>query len=830
MSTIHYTIGLSSLDENNKSCDVIEFLSLIQKSNNDAYELIWKIDNKHHNKNDHVRALVDLDGKMPKETTLKEFTDMDAAIIAALQSIDFETEYSIMTSSKYQNKKGTPDESNKLSYRITFTQKCGNLNAVKRWTGAFVAPKIQIALNDIIPFVINTTEDATKNYLKYDTAIYRPGKIRCCNASKPAENRPYKLIRGELIDTVLRYIPEDCDVLEDVAPAAPIAPKPYKKPTQSKAPSINKGLLIDVINSIPADCDYNDWRSVGMACFNEGIALDVWDEWSATSAKYKAGECAAKWDTFKSGSLSQGTLWYLLKKHNPTKYVELHAQREDFKKLLELPTHAAAASFFFNNNPDDYLYCSKGKWFNVLSNGVWENSEAVPATMRSKITKFFNRELLQLEAATLAKKRDAGDDKDVIEQLDKITKRCIDFRRNIEHNSFQVGLIANLSGYYAERAASVMENAGVALSDGVISLFDNNPNIWAFTDCCYDFKINDFRAIVPGDYITITCGYRRPDSSVAARKEIMTFLMSIWENEDDVAYMLKLLASCLCGVRNMEVFSILTGTGGNGKGVLWTLVQNMFGGYYKNLDITILTQSPKSAGAASSDLAALRGARLVGTSEPEADVKLHEGFIKLLTGGDLISCRGLFKNIFSFKPQFGLFLQCNNIPIFTELTQGGVRRNRVIPFPFNFVDHPESPTERKGNPDIKNVFAKSDEWRGAFFHLLLSQYSTIKGKSIDAIPTPARVVEATRAYTDENDQVGAWFRETYERATDSYILSRDSFDKFRCSTGIRITDKEFKRGLSYSRIDIVMGTRGDAKGRMIINGWKLKVDELVNPE
>lgn len=48
--------------------------------------------------------------------------------------------------------------------------------------------------------------------------------------------------------------------------------------------------------------DYEEWLGVGMALHATGSGdeafLAVWDQWSANSPKYKAGECQDKWETF----------------------------------------------------------------------------------------------------------------------------------------------------------------------------------------------------------------------------------------------------------------------------------------------------------------------------------------------------------------------------------------------------------------------------------------------------------------------------------------------------------------------------------------------------
>ena len=61
--------------------------------------------------------------------------------------------------------------------------------------------------------------------------------------------------------------------------------------------------------------DYDEWVKVGMALHSIGddSLLADWIQWSAASGKFKAGECEAKWSTFKSdsGGVGLGTLFHL---------------------------------------------------------------------------------------------------------------------------------------------------------------------------------------------------------------------------------------------------------------------------------------------------------------------------------------------------------------------------------------------------------------------------------------------------------------------------------------------------------------------------------------
>lgn len=56
---------------------------------------------------------------------------------------------------------------------------------------------------------------------------------------------------------------------------------------------------------------YDDWFKVGMALKSAGFNLQVWEDWSAKSTKYRPGKCAEKWSTFKGTGTGIGTIFYL---------------------------------------------------------------------------------------------------------------------------------------------------------------------------------------------------------------------------------------------------------------------------------------------------------------------------------------------------------------------------------------------------------------------------------------------------------------------------------------------------------------------------------------
>ena len=70
-----------------------------------------------------------------------------------------------------------------------------------------------------------------------------------------------------------------------------------------------------------------------------------------------------------------------------------------------------------------------------------------------------------------------------------------------------------------------------------------------------------------------------------------------------------------------------------------------------------------NVGYSPSDVARLKGKRLVITSEIEENRRLAESRVKDLTGGDKIPARELYGDWFSFEPNHKLWIYGNHKPI-----------------------------------------------------------------------------------------------------------------------------------------------------------------------
>ncbi|MBR7084119.1 MAG: DNA primase, partial [Oscillospiraceae bacterium] len=122
----------------------------------------------------------------------------------------------------------------------------------------------------------------------------------------------------------------------------------------------------------------------------------------------------------------------------------------------------------------------------------------------------------------------------------------------------------------------------------------------------------------------------------------IAFLEDIFGGDKEVLrYIQKALGYCLSGLTTEQCVFFLYGNGRNGKSTFLKIVRLILGEYATNIQPeSIMVRSMSSS--ANTDIARLKGARLVTSVEPNEGMRLNEGLIKQLTGDDMVTARKLY--------------------------------------------------------------------------------------------------------------------------------------------------------------------------------------------
>lgn len=202
---------------------------------------------------------------------------------------------------------------------------------------------------------------------------------------------------------------------------------------------------------------------------------------------------------------------------------------------------------------------------------------------------------------------------------------------------------------------------------------------------------------------------------------------------------------CLTGKTNEHALLFAYGPGGNGKSVFLNTLTAIMGDYAVTSAMDTFTASRNDRH--STELAMLRGARLVTASETEEGRAWAEARIKALTGGDPITARFMRQDNFTFRPQFKLTIAGNHAPSLRNVDDAMRRRFNIVPF-----------THRPKEPD-RQLEEKLVAEHG---RILAWAIAGCRDWQANGLVRPAAVAAATAEYFEEQDMFGQWLGERCE--------------------------------------------------------------------
>jgi putative DNA primase/helicase len=141
------------------------------------------------------------------------------------------------------------------------------------------------------------------------------------------------------------------------------------------------------------------------------------------------------------------------------------------------------------------------------------------------------------------------------------------------------------------------------------------------------------------------------------------------------------------------------------------------------------------------DLAMLRGARLVCVSETEEGRAWAENRIKSLTGGDPISARFMRQDFFTYQPQFKITIIGNHKPVLKNVDDANRRRLNLAPF----IHKPVTPD--------KGLQKKMEAEHPAILSWMIDGCIDWQ---MHGLIRPAIVASATNEYFADQDTVRQW--------------------------------------------------------------------------
>jgi len=288
--------------------------------------------------------------------------------------------------------------------------------------------------------------------------------------------------------------------------------------------------------------------------------------------------------------------------------------------------------------------------------------------------------------------------------------------------------------------------------------------LFAFKNCVFDLKLNKFITPEPNFYITKTSGYSYDSTySTNYNKTLEDLVDTIFPDPEVKEYYLSILSTGLCGLQIENCF-IATGTGGNGKSLINSLMMKTAGEYAYKLPSDVLLSAIKVG--PNPEVANMNNIRFILTQEPNNKKKICCSTLKEITGDKTLNVRELYSSKCSIKLTNTTLIEANEIPAVDEVNDAVSRRIRTIPFLSRYVEQSVYDSlEDKTNVFVANSYYKTDEfqdnYKQALFNLLIVRFK----KYIDnkhSLPTqPKSCLEKCSAFVGICDDIYSWFESYY---------------------------------------------------------------------
>lgn len=274
-----------------------------------------------------------------------------------------------------------------------------------------------------------------------------------------------------------------------------------------------------------------------------------------------------------------------------------------------------------------------------------------------------------------------------------------------------------------------------------------------------NLKTGILQAHNPRNMITKCAGAQlRPDAHSALWEQ---FLDQVLPDEAVRRYLQRVFGVAMLGEVLEHNLPILTGTGGNGKGVACQAVLEAFGDYGITVDPQLIMKTKHERHA--TFMADLHGARLVVTSETNEGAVMEASTVKRLTGGDKIRANRMRENSFEFAPSHSLVYMTNHKPKVSADDKAMWRRLSIVPF----------------DVTVQEVDVHlPDKLRAQLPAVLAWAYQGWLDYQVEGLNPPGTVLERTETYRGESDPVALFVADECVVTPNARTQSKKLYDSW----------------------------------------------------
>jgi putative DNA primase/helicase len=294
------------------------------------------------------------------------------------------------------------------------------------------------------------------------------------------------------------------------------------------------------------------------------------------------------------------------------------------------------------------------------------------------------------------------------------------------------------------RIEAMLALAGV--QPGIVAMpeaFDRDPWLLSVENGTLDLGSGELREHRPEDMITKLAPVTYDP---AARAPVFEeFLARVLPDAPVRDFVQRAVGYSVTGDISEHVLFFLHGRGSNGKSTLLEAIGRVLGSDYARPAAPGLLLASRHE-RHPTELADLRGARLVSSIEATKGRAWDEERVKWVTGGDRLKARFMRGDFFGFEPTHKLWVAANDRPRVRGADNGIWRRLRLVPFR---VEIPEG--ER--DPHLGEKLAA--EAPG----ILAWAVRGCLARRREGLGAPAAVRQASSDYREEEDRIGSFIEE-----------------------------------------------------------------------
>lgn len=392
--------------------------------------------------------------------------------------------------------------------------------------------------------------------------------------------------------------------------------------------SLQSGVTAPEIEAALDRIDPDDratWLRVGMAIHSvmpEQDGYQLWTRWSNSSSKFNEKDQKRTWDNFKPGGIGIRTLLWLAGEGS----------------VVTGWDNFSLGRLFADTFCDQLRYDEETDCWYSFNGVVWKTSKKAPMKLAQKL-------------------------------IDDLWAGEGRKQEGLKAYRSPSGLSTILKMAEIDEQTAVSEK-----------MFDRNQNLLAVNNGVVDLPTGHFRVARADEFLRRQADV---DYDPKAKSNLwLKFIDQVTCGDHELAFFLQVAVGyTLFGHAKAQVFFVLEGSGGNGKGVFLRTLTALLGQYANELAPNIVTSAyAANANAPAAALMMLKGLRLAIVTELPNKRGFDTAFVKQFAGGDSITARPLHGEMLTFKPEGKLWISTNEMPEIAATDHAMWRR--VVPIPF----------------------------------------------------------------------------------------------------------------------------------------------------